>query len=88
MIKNIIVAAPLKKKLKEKKGFSKQIREKFYWCVDMLLKNENYPSLRNKRIEGTQNYWEFSVTMNYRCVYRKERDTIYLLEVGKHEDIF
>ena len=85
MIKNIIVPTPLKKRLKK---LPKEIREKFYWCVNMLLKNENHPSLRNKKIKGTQNYWEFSITMNYRCVYRKEKDTIYLLAIGKHEDVF
>jgi len=85
MIKNIIVPTPLKKRLKK---LPKEIREKFYWCVNMLLKNEIHPSLRNKKIKGTQNYWEFSITMNYRCVYRKEKDTIYLLAIGKHEDVF
>jgi len=54
----------------------------------MLLKDENHPSLRNKKIKGTQNYWEFSISMNYRCIYRKEKDTIYLLAIGKHEDVF
>ncbi|MEA3369449.1 MAG: type II toxin-antitoxin system mRNA interferase toxin, RelE/StbE family [Candidatus Ratteibacteria bacterium] len=88
MIKRIVIAEPLKKKLKRKKGVSKQIREKFYWCMDMLLENKNHPSLRNKKIEGVQDYWEFSVTMNYRCVYRREKDTAYLLELGKHEDVF
>jgi len=87
MIENIAVAKPLKKKLRNKKAFPKQIREKFYQCIDMLLKNEKHPSLRNKKIEGTQNYWEFSITMNYRCVYRKEKGTAFLLEFGKHEDI-
>ena len=88
MIKHVILADPLKKKLKNKKKFPDQIRAKFYWCVEMLLKNSEHPSLRNKKIEGTQDYWEFSITMNYRCVYRKEKETIYLLELAKHEDIF
>ena len=87
MVKTILLAEPLKKKLKDKKALPQQVKEKFYWCVDMLLKNQNHPSLRNKKIEGTQNYWEFSVTMNYRCVYRREEDKAILLELGTHEDV-
>jgi len=88
MIKHIVLADPLLKKLKDKKTFPKGIREKFYWCVDMLLTNEGHPSLRNKKIQGTENYWEFSITTNYRCIYRRDKDTAVLLEMGKHEDMF
>lgn len=88
MIKEIVIAEPLLKKLKNKKTFPGEIREKFTWCVDMLLQNEHHPSLRHKKIIGTENYWEFSITMNYRCVYRKENEIAYLLEMDKHDDIF
>ena len=85
MSKRIIIPHSVKKNLKK---LPKQMREKFYWCLNMLLEDENHPSLRNKKIKGTQNYWEFSITMNYRCIYRKEKDTIYLLAIGKHEGVF
>lgn len=88
MIKRVILADPLKKKLKDKKALPQQIKEKFYWCIEMLFENDNHPSLHNKKIQGTENYWEFSITMNYRCVYRKDQDTAFILEVGKHEDVF
>ena len=88
MIKQVILAETLKKKLKDKKALPQQVKEKFYWCAERLLEDENHPSLRNKKIQGTENYREFSITMNYRCVYRKEQDTAFLLEIGKHEDVF
>ena len=88
MIKRIVLADPLKKKLKNKKVLPQQIKEKFYWCLARIMEDENHPSLRHKKIQGTENYWEFSIAMNYRCVYRKDLETAFLLEIGKHEDIF
>ena len=88
MIREIHIPAPLKKKLKSKKGLSKQIREKFYWCLDTLMENSRHPSLRHKLIKGTVDKWEFSITMNYRCVYRKVKDSAFILTIAKHEDTF
>ena len=88
MIKSIVLADPLKKKLKKKGLFPTEIKDKFYWCLETLIKDEHHPSLRHKKIQGTTDYWEFSVTMNYRCVYRREGEIIFLLALGKHEDIF
>ena len=85
MIKETIIPYSLKKRIKK---LPSNIGNKFYWCLDMLLKNENYPSLRNKEVEGVSNYGEFSITLNYRCVYRKEENRVFLLEIGKHENVF
>jgi hypothetical protein len=54
----------------------------------MLIKNPQYPSLRNKTIKGTINKWEFSINKNYRCIYRKEKEELYILAIMKHEDAF
>lgn len=88
MIRKIHISGPLKKRLKSKKKLSKQIKDKFYWCLDKLVENFNYPSLRNKPIEGTVDKWEFTITMNYRCVYRKVKDNAFILTIAKHEDTF
>ena len=88
MIRIIHIPDNLTKKLKCKKKLSSPIKEKFYWCLDMLIKNPQYPSLRNKIIKGTVNTWEFSINKNYRCIYRKEKEEAYILAIVKHEDAF
>lgn len=88
MIKKIHIPDHLKKKLKSKQKFSAQVKDKFYWCLEMLLSNSHHPSLRHKPIQGTADTWEFSITMNYRCVYRKENDEAFILAIAKHEDAF
>ncbi len=85
MIKEIIIPVSQQKVIKK---LPLQIRKKLYWCVEMLLKDERHPSLRHKKIEGAEGYWEFSITMNYRGVYRREGEKAFLAAVGKHENIF
>jgi len=88
VIKKIHIPDHLIKKLRNKKKLSAPIKEKFYWCLDMLIKNPQHPSLRNKTIKGTINIWEFSINKNYRCIYRKEKGEASILAVVKHEDVF
>ncbi len=85
MIREVIVPPTLRKKIKK---LPEEIRKKFYWSAGMLLENESHPSLRHKKIQGVEGYWEFSLTMNYRCVYYREANNAVLLEIGKHEDVF
>jgi len=85
MIREIVIPLSVEKKIKK---LPHEIRKKLYWCIDMLMKNEKHPSLRNKKIQGTELYWEFSVTMNYRAVYRRESEKGFLVGIGTHEDIF
>lgn len=85
MIKELVIPLSLRKRIKR---LPYEVRKKFYWCIDTLIKDERHPSLRHKKIQGAGDYWEFSITMNYRVVYRKESDKAYILEIGKHEDVF
>lgn len=88
MIKRIHIPDNTIKKLENKKKLSAPIKEKIYWCLDMLIKNPQHLSLRNKTIKGTINIWEFSINKNYRCIYRKEKEEAYILAIVKHEDAF
>jgi len=88
VINKIHIPDHLIKKLKNKKKLSAPIKEKFYWCLDILTNNTQHPSLRNKSIKGTMNTWEFSINKNYRCIYRKEKEEAYILAIVKQEDAF
>jgi mRNA-degrading endonuclease YafQ of YafQ-DinJ toxin-antitoxin module len=88
VIKIIHIPDNLTKKLKNKKKLSAPIREKFYWSLDILIKNPQHPSLRNKTIKGVADIWEFSINKNCRCIYKKENEEAYILVIVKHEDAF
>jgi len=85
VIKEIVIPNRLSKRIGK---LPEPVREKLYWAIDMLIENERYPSLRHRKIEGTNTYWEFSITMNYRGVYRREANKGFLVEVGAHNHIF
>ena len=52
----------------------------------LLAQNLRHPSLRAKKIEGTVDIWEASITMNYRVTFRIEKDELHLRVIGKHDE--
>jgi len=44
-----------------------------------------HPSLRAKRVQGTLDIWEASVTMKYRLTFQIHEDTLYLRVIGDHD---
>ena len=81
----IVVANTVEKQIRK---LPKNVREKFYWCLETRQENPRHPSLRNWRIQGSETDWEFSITMNYRAIYRLDKTDLILKNVGKHEDVF
>ena len=60
----------------------KQIKTK----VDILSVNPLHPSLRTKRIQGTDSLFECSVNMDIRIIwYYEDDELIMLLDVGHHD---
>lgn len=64
----------------------KEIRIKSWEQVEKLVKNPSYPSLRNEKLEGT-NQWAFSITMNYRATYIRGESSIIITAVGTHKEV-
>lgn len=72
-----------KKFHKDYAGLPQVIQEKADQQICRLADGDfSYPSLRNKKMEGEENIWEVSVTMNYRMVFLLEDDLITLLRIG------
>lgn len=54
--------------------------------LEILIMDPLYPSLRTKRIQGTEDLFEFSVNMDVRVIWQYEGDTlILLLDIGHHD---
>ena len=54
--------------------------------LESLIMDPLYPSLRTKRIQGTEDLFEFSVNMDVRVIWQYEGDTlILLLDIGHHD---
>lgn len=63
-------------------------KKQFYSKLRLFSENPLHPSLRTKRIQGTDNLYEFSVNMDIRVIWFYEGDSLVaLIDVG-HHDIF
>ena len=54
--------------------------------LEILIMDPLYPSLRTKRIQGTEDLFEFSVNMDVRVIWQYDGETIILLlDIGHHD---
>jgi len=72
---------------KEYNNLPKEIQKAFDEKLSLFLKQTSHPSLRVKRIQGTKNRWEGSITMKYRFTFEFLKDGVLIRAIGTH-DIF
>ncbi|MBE9581658.1 MAG: hypothetical protein IMF18_08570 [Proteobacteria bacterium] len=74
------------KKFKEKyQTLPKEIQDNFDKKLSLLLADIFHPSLRAKRIQGTKNRWEGSITMNYRFTFELHGGRAIFRTIGTHD---
>lgn len=62
-----------------------QIQELFENKLDLLVNsNFKHSLLRVKKMQGTKDIWEGSVTMNYRFTFHKTQTGLFLRRIGTH----
>jgi len=60
--------------------------------IDLFIKDPTHPSLRYKKVQGTDNFFEISANMSIRIIVEvttegtDQINTFYI--VGKHEEVF
>jgi mRNA-degrading endonuclease RelE of RelBE toxin-antitoxin system len=75
---------------KFKKGYRtlpEEIQKKFDKKLPVFLNDMLHPSFRVKRIQGTKNIWEGSVTMKYRFTFELADDKVIFRLIGTHDII-
>lgn len=83
MATNIVVPDNILKKFND---LPKEVRIKFWDQLEKLISNPSYSSLRNEKLEGTDQ-WAFSITMNYRATYIRAEMGIIITAVGTHKEV-
>lgn len=54
--------------------------------IEIFVKNPTHPSLRTKKIKGTDAIWESSINMDIRIIWFFENaKLIFLLDIGHHD---
>ena len=70
---------------KEYKKLPKDIQKAFDEKLSLFLQQPSHPSLRVKRIQGTKNRWEGSITMKYRFTFEFFEDGLLFRAIGTHD---
>ena len=70
---------------KEYRTLPKEIQNNFDKKLVLLLENICHPSLRVKRIQGTKDRWEGSITMKYRFTFELHENKAIFRTIGTHD---
>ena len=62
-----------------------EIQEAFDTKLELFLKNMLHTSLRVKRIQGTHDRWEGSITMKYRFTFEMTESHVIFRTIGTHD---
>ena len=62
---------------KEYNNLPNEIQKAFDEKLALFLKKMSHPSLRVKRIQGTKDRWEGSITMKYRFTFEFLKDEVF-----------
>ena len=70
---------------KEYTNLPRKIQKAFDQKLQLLLQDMSHPSLRVKRIQGTKNRWEGSITMKYRFTFEFLENGLIFRAIGTHD---
>ena len=85
MVEKITAFQFSKRFKKEYNNLPKEIQKAFDEKLSLFLKQTSHPSLRVKRIQGTKNRWEGSITMKYRFTFEFLKDGVLFRAIGTHD---
>jgi mRNA interferase RelE/StbE len=55
--------------------------------LGLLSENQYHPSLRTKKVQGTDDIFECSINMSIRMTWQYREETIFLRTVGNHDNV-
>ena len=85
MVKRITSYQFTKKFRKGYQTLPREIQYNFDKKLFLLLEDIFHPSLRAKRIQGTENRWEGSITMKYRFTFELHGNNAIFRTIGTHD---
>ena len=81
-IESILFTKKFKKAYQNLPSF---VQKAFDEKLDLMLNDILHPSLRIKRIQGTNDKWEGSVSMKYRFTFEIQEKVIIFRAIGTHD---
>lgn len=85
----IVYHKTFKKHFKKRIAPNKKLQQRFYQRLELLIDEPNNPLLRKHQLKGKKkNYWSFSVTGDIRVIYRIEKKSLFLYDIGTHAQVY
>jgi mRNA-degrading endonuclease RelE of RelBE toxin-antitoxin system len=70
------------------KRLPERIRSEVMEKLERFIADPTHPSLRVKRVKGTDRIWEMSITMNYRLTFEVDEKRVLLRRIGTHDGLW
>jgi len=70
---------------KEYNNLPNEIQKSFDQKLHIFLQDMSHPSPRVKRIQGTRDRWEGSVTIKYRFTFQVSESEVIFRSIGTHD---
>ena len=67
-----------------------ELKKNFWNAIGLFSENPFYPTLRTHKLTGRlEGLWAFSITYNYRAVFKFLDDKeILLIDIGTHDEVY
>ena len=67
-----------------------ELKKNFWKAIGLFSENPFYPTLRTHKLTGRlEGLWAFSITYNYRAVFKFLDDKeILLIDIGTHDEVY
>jgi len=72
---------------KSYRKLSKDEQKTLHKKLTLMGKNPHHPSLRTKKVQGTNDIFECSVTISIRMTWQYDDGSILLRVVGNHDEV-
>ena len=78
-----------RKNYKKRIGSNQNLAQRFKKRLELFLSNPLHPLLRNHKLTGAKkDLRSFSVTGDIRVLYYQDGETIYLVDIGTHNQVY
>jgi len=84
---NLVLSSHFEKELRKLFKKNPEIKVKVNKTLGLMQTDLNYSSLRLHKLSGT-NIWSVSVDMTLRIIFYWEKNSLYLIDIGKYDDVY
>jgi len=83
----LILSSRFQKDLSKLLNSNPQMKRKITKTFKLIQRDLNHPSLRLHKLSGTNN-WSISVDISIRTIFHKEKEKLFLLRIGSHNQVY